>query len=225
MGNSYTAGIGAGKSLEEQCGLYDQSYPKQMHRDSRLASWGITQLNNVPCVGSETEGVLKQQLPSVGNPDLATISTGGNDAHFFRVISACVYRFNGPSSRGCEDEILWSLSELHTDLFYFLESTYNAVLNAVASKDFRLYVTGYAQLFNENTTQCNEFSFNYWSWPSEQHYLSQELRSRTNELVRKLNMEIQRAIDQVNQNRGTSKVVYVDYDSEFNSRRFCEEEM
>ena len=223
FGDSYAAGIGAGKGIDARCSLYDQSYPSQMQRDDRLISRDGSIFNNLPCAASLTKDVIKDQLPRIGNPDLATISTGGNDAHFFRVINACIYRFNGLYSGDCEIETLKSIALLNTYLFYYLENTYNAILDAAASKDFRLYVTGYAQFFNENTTQCDQVSFNYWSWPAKQYYLTQEARGSINYLVRKLNMVIIEAIDRVNSDRGAPMVVYVDYDLAFKGHRFCEE--
>ena len=223
LGDSYAAGIGAGSNIDSKCSVYNSSYPLLLDRDPHLGSREKRTLHDRACAGATSFDVIRYQLPSLGNSSVATLSTGGNDAHFFRVIDACIYRFNGPWAGDCEHELLESEARLRSYLFYFLEHTYNAVLDAAAHPDFRLYVTGYARFFNENTTQCNDVDFNYWKLPGRRNYLTKELRARINELVTMLGEEIAAAVERVNGDRGEPRVVYVDYDRAFEGHRFCEE--
>lgn len=97
---------------------------------------------------------------------------------------------------------------------------------------FHLYVTSYVNFFNDATTDCADTTFHYWwagykpssDWPLNRIvYLTTDLRSELNTLVTRLNTVIAGAIQDANNEQGTSQVHYVDVVPAFNAgHRWCE---
>lgn len=97
---------------------------------------------------------------------------------------------------------------------------------------FFLYMNGYAQFFNEDTTgdgTCDTWSFaligNVYDDSDNELTVNQALRKRMNSLVLNLNQVTQNAINawQPDITRQTEQYpVFVDLDPYFNNHRFCE---
>jgi hypothetical protein len=75
LGDSYAAGIGAGKALsgpnDFSCSRYDASYPQQL-----LASFSNTTVfQNLPCTGNTLQQVIDDQIPMLADnsQDLVSI--------------------------------------------------------------------------------------------------------------------------------------------------------
>lgn len=68
IGDSYAAGIGAGKKVDRGCSRYDLSYPYFISSDERLgtAPFGRN-WQNLACSGATTSDVIKKQIPALGN--------------------------------------------------------------------------------------------------------------------------------------------------------------
>ena len=88
---------------------------------------------------------------------------------------------------------------------------------------FKLYVTGYAQFFNDEDPFCNTVTFARSANPDndgEKHILmTTELRKDFNAMSRMLNVAIKKAVDQ---NSGSSIVRFIDFDALIDGARFCE---
>lgn len=196
-----------------------------------------TNLTSLACAGARIPAFIIDQAPYVRNATFATLTIGGNDAGFFRVINACIFRFNGYGSGDCDEEISKAGWLVEYVVPGYLREGLDAILEAVADKDggeegdsegkedgrrdgkkkkrFKLYITGYAKFFNEETTQCNIISFDYWKL-SGRIFLTREVRRRINLLVSLLNQKIESAA------QGMEGVEFVGIDGGFEGHRFCE---
>jgi hypothetical protein len=73
-----------------------------------------------------------------------------------------------------------------------------------------LYVAGYPEFFNPDTSDCERTTFFYWSpaydpWTTAPR-LTKELRAELNDLVHRLNTAIQNAVEAANDAWGGTKV-------------------
>ncbi len=75
VGDSYTAGIGAGSLLDYGCSRYDGSYAVMMSK--RFVS--LKNVYNKACSGAQTPDIMTQIQSLPGNLDLAVLTAGGND--------------------------------------------------------------------------------------------------------------------------------------------------
>lgn len=105
-------------------------------------------------------------------------------------------------------------------------------------KDFHLYVTGYPQFFNKDTSDCNKTTFYFWDprhekdgkdgTGSEDVFLFQDLRATFDEVLDLFNAAINEAIKDANDALGNSniQVHFVEINSRWVSgkHRWCESE-
>lgn len=89
--------------------------------------------------------------------------------------------------------------------------------------NFRLYVTGYGQFFNDKDPGCNTVTFARTANPNpdgkEHPLMTTELRQDFNSMTDTLNLAIQKAISQ----NSESNVKYIDINSlVVDGHRFCE---
>ena len=141
---------------------------------------------------------------------------------FLWLIMYCILQFfkNNP----CQEQIVSSQEIIDSDKFYnSLDYVIkNALIRGInaAGPGFKLFVTGYAQFFNETSTQCDSTCFSYWD-PSCNNSLKldQSLRQQLNTLALNLNQKIQDVV----KNNAQWDVEYVSYDDQFEGHRFCEE--
>lgn len=107
MGDSYTAGPGAGDldpSNSGDCVRSVGSYGPQLQNDWIYT--GASQLSFLACTGAVTDDVLNTQIPEVSSdppPDLVLITIGGNDIGFSKIAKACLVGLIG--SGNCDDKI------------------------------------------------------------------------------------------------------------------------
>lgn len=83
IGDSFTAGIGAGLQLggvfhydDWKCSRYDQSYPMVLNRAFGPA---VEDFQFVACSGDRSEGIYTQVQNMNGSLNLAIMTAGGND--------------------------------------------------------------------------------------------------------------------------------------------------
>ena len=95
MGDSYTAGPGAGnfdRSNDGKCARHEGSYARQMENDWLYE--GSHFLNFIACSGAVSQDVLDLQVPAMGpkhsKPDLVMMTVGGNDIGFGNIAKACL---------------------------------------------------------------------------------------------------------------------------------------
>ena len=84
--------------------------------------------------------------------------------------------------------------------------------------DFHIFVTGYAQFFNAETTQCNDVTFAIVPYGSERTLLTQERRRSYNSIALTLNAKLRQAV----QSFPATQVTWIDYDDTFEGHRYCD---
>lgn len=239
FGDSFAAGLGTGTTTTDSCRRGEFSYPKQL---AKTAPEDID-FQNIACSGAKISDVLKAsgQIDSWTNPsvsDIATISIGGNDIGFSKILNHCVLQPLGTIGQlftyNCQARLNEAKAKLEGDV---LRQNILQVLTKIVTKsdrgDFKVYYTGYPAFFNVDTTYCNDVTF--W-WASPHHrplhindgypYLNQVFRRELNDLVQSLNTYISDTINQFNarpESPNNPQVVFVPTDAAFNGHRFCED--
>jgi hypothetical protein len=177
-------------------------------------------------------GVLHNQIPLLGpKAEFATLTVSGNDVGFPNLVNACVYRFVGWRSGICEDEIrrtqgLIDGDALKEHIWYILGNVTAKGVGQVPT--FRLFMTGYAAFFNEDTTQCDGVTFRRCvvpaplCWFDVSTTLTRKLRRNLNRLVTNLNRRLTGIVEEFNEESGIDAVTFVDYNKDFDGHRFCE---
>ncbi|KAK3940427.1 SGNH hydrolase-type esterase domain-containing protein [Diplogelasinospora grovesii] len=104
IGDSYSAGIGAGdrlgnigQALDKQsdwaCSRYDHSYPYLVYGDPRFGD-GYPNFQFLSCSGAVTVDVLEHQIPNLnGNQDAIMLSISGNDVELTNILNQCIYQW------------------------------------------------------------------------------------------------------------------------------------
>ncbi|KAH7383495.1 hypothetical protein BKA64DRAFT_712381 [Cadophora sp. MPI-SDFR-AT-0126] len=101
IGDSYSAGIGAGGRLQghsedneqsdEKCGRYDQAYPYLINNDDRLGDPTARTFQFQSCSGAVIADVVKKQLPLVdANQQVILLSAD--------ILNQCIYQWSVLSS-------------------------------------------------------------------------------------------------------------------------------
>jgi len=236
MGDSYAAGIGAGLMIDQGinigCFRYDEAYPVVLDgaflpRPSRF--------NFVACSGDKFPAIVEKQFrdkpsfllrPHWGDkPELVTLSMGGNDIGFKELVSTCIYSLRFLTTMNCDEAIADSMKRLHSP--DFVKAATGVIIKALlkgtarVGQDFKVYVTGYAQFFNEQTTQCNHVSFRPFRSVFAPQYLTIERRQTLNMIARELNLALKTAVMTASVG-APNRVFFVDYDAQFNGHRFCD---
>ena len=139
IGDSYTAGQGAGPYADPACyGSLDKDYPAVA--DAALK--GLTLTSNRACSGASAAGIASQ-LPSTADPsiELVTLTVGGIDAGSNQVASACP---GGTVTQACID-LLTLTDEEQTALISTLTAAYTQV--KAAFPNARVVPVGYPRFF------------------------------------------------------------------------------
>ncbi|MFJ2264576.1 SGNH/GDSL hydrolase family protein [Streptomyces sp. NPDC087844] len=91
LGDSYASGPGIADQTDAACARSDQAYPALVARARQATSF-----SNVTCSGATTahmtqsQGTVAPQLDAVGpGTDLVTLTIGGNDIGFSRILGTC----------------------------------------------------------------------------------------------------------------------------------------
>ncbi|KAF2150904.1 hypothetical protein K461DRAFT_270289 [Myriangium duriaei CBS 260.36] len=105
IGDSYSAGIGAGNRLgtawnipklaqDWACSRYDQAYPYLIHHDERLGDPNNRNFQFRSCSGAITTDVVEKQIPTIdANQQAILVSAGGNDAELVNILNQCIYQW------------------------------------------------------------------------------------------------------------------------------------
>ena len=234
MGDSYASGIGAGSLPQDPdpdlCFRCSNAYPKIMQSGQGSLQPNPEKFNFVACSGAKFDEILAQQIwphdrpgrPAWGeSPEFVTITMGGNDIGILYLVLTCIYSIP-IIGKGCDAviqrgfDILDSrdfkngLSEVIEEVRYRGREQYG--------RNFHIFVTGYARLFNSDTSQCDQVTFKPSAVLFPAQYLTQDRRRRMNDLAVALNRALQAAVEQF----PTRFVTYVDYDDLFEGHRFCD---
>ena len=241
MGDSYASGIGAGPQNPNEeyfgCFRFPLAYPPTLQSgDGSLQPNPLT-WNNVACSGNTFQEIMDKEFldqplndgrfgvrPVWGQaPEFATITMGGNDVGIQALVLACILDLN-LFGADCDQQIINSQATIDSDDFSsgaraVIQTAINKGRATIIGPEFYFFVTGYAQFFNQETTQCNTVNFKP-SWnPAAGVPLTIERRTAMNQLALNLNAALKAAVDSFATNQN---VVYVDYDSQFEGHRFCD---
>lgn len=210
LGDSYASGNGAGVPIDPLCGRYNLAYPVLLAQYFSLTPVSETFYNEA-CGGAATWSVQAQQLGHIGDSDIVTLTVGGNEVEFFVTLNDCVYHWW--QGLGCEAQLKRTRRAIEsTDLI----NNYSNLVREVVQRlkpGARLFVTGYATFFNEETSGCDNATY---SVKEPYQYLTRELRNNLNDVVRVLNSIIEGVTS-------ASGAEYVDIDRAYLGHRFCEE--
>ncbi|TDZ68230.1 Lipase 1 [Colletotrichum trifolii] len=219
IGDSYSAGIGSGDHLGDSghCDRYDQSYPAFMQTHELLPQSPPAQFDFLACSGATTPKVLRDQVPELDSDyDFITVSTGGNDVGLTSILNSCIFQWNPFTD--CEKDLRKSADKIRDKLPGNLDSLYSALKTKV-KPGRKIYVTGYAQFFDNSTTACDRVSWAFWWNFGDKEKLTVERRTMMNELVAATNSVIEAAVK-----RAGDQFEFVGYDQYFSllEGRFCE---
>ncbi|KAK4198547.1 hypothetical protein QBC40DRAFT_308196 [Triangularia verruculosa] len=102
IGDSYSAGIGAGDRLgsiydaleaDFACARYDHAYPYLVNQDSRIGDPSGRNFQFLSCSGAVMKDVLDKQIPQLdNNQDAITLSIGGNDVGLVSLLNSCIFQ-------------------------------------------------------------------------------------------------------------------------------------
>lgn len=236
MGDSYASGVGAGtQPLDEmnRCLRFPNAYPIVLQAGFKPKP---SNFNNVVCSGLSSNEIKDKELldvpkedgkrgllPAWGKaPEFVTFTAGGNDIGILNLIATCMVSFKLWGDT-CEQVIKSANDKMKSQKF---KDDIDGLIKAIIDKGrgtsvgdrFELFVVGYAQFFNQETTQCNGVTFKpKWNFLPAQ-YLTIERRKGMNSVAVGLNKALSDAVD-----RFKDKGVYwVDYDKAFDTHRFCD---
>jgi lysophospholipase L1-like esterase len=144
LGDSYASGVGTRSYIDDgsDCSRSEAAHP------FLLAEELGADLEFAACSGATTGDVLASQLGSLSSgTDLVTITVGGNDTGWARVVQQCAY----PYPWTCDAQIAAAEAFIRDQLPAKLHAVYDAVESAAPNA--RVVVLGYPRLFNGE--QCN----------------------------------------------------------------------
>lgn len=236
MGDSYASGVGAGHQPADdtnRCFRFPNAYPVVVQAGLKPVP---LKFNNVACSGNTFKQIKEKELldkpendgnygrrPAWGKaPEFVTITMGGNDIGILDLIVTCILSFK-LWGMNCEEVIQYGHDTIKSKQF---KDDLNGLIQAVVDKgrgtnvgkQFKVFVVGYAQFFNQTTTQCNDVSFKpVWN-PLPAQKLSVERRKAMNELALALNKALSDAVHGFKD----KNVYWIDYDKDFDGHRFCD---
>jgi hypothetical protein len=225
MGDSYSAGVGAGsliynpRDLLFKCLTTANSYALYLERGYDALRRGLEFLSctgdkienvNDAAVGSKGRGSQLQLLQSVpqGSYKFATLSIGGNDLGFAGIVKSCI--LIGSAVGNCEDALKRAESiagvnprdsALNAEVFAKLKKVYRDILDT-AGDEFTLVVTGYAKFFAEpsGNPDCNNGNLQLPAVSAVYSLpLTEDLRRRINSGIVSFNSVLRGAIYEVQQ--------------------------
>ncbi|AYN43175.1 SGNH/GDSL hydrolase family protein [Streptomyces dangxiongensis] len=139
LGDSYSAGVGAGSYLTAtpRCLRSSLSFPALW-----AAAHSVSSFSFAACDGAKTGDVLKNQLGPLGpRTGLVTITAGGRDAGFTKVMAACVLGGSGT----CLSAVAKARSATDGTLPGDLDRLYSAIRGKAPAA--RVVVLGYPRLY------------------------------------------------------------------------------
>ncbi|RMZ73071.1 esterase [Pyrenophora seminiperda CCB06] len=247
LGESYASGPSAGDKYDDtRCRRYTQAFGPQVSQDARILGPKPIEFNFIACSGSKLRQIYEDrekdrpgkskvaQAKQLNNPDMVTLSIGGNDVGFVDLMDRCVYRFYQSNvnacrgchwfwfddcSRDCQSAIDGVRDKINAQAFVdgLTDAIKSVFQNAPRTK---LYVTGYPAFWNADTDACDKVSFKLNCPHNYVLPLTKERRRKMNELHALLNTKIKATID----NWPThADLFYVNVNDKFNGHRFCEE--
>ncbi|MFI5782042.1 SGNH/GDSL hydrolase family protein [Nocardia sp. NPDC051570] len=159
LGDSYSSGTGTGDYQPDSgdCRRSDSAYPSLWANSHAVGSFSFT-----ACNGATTQDVRNDQLgPLSDRTGLVTVSAGGNDAGFSRILRSCVFP---ASDADCDAAVDTGISYVNNTLPGNLDRLYQDI-KAKAPKA-SIVVVGYPRLFERDVCP---FSFSLHKRDSLNH--------------------------------------------------------
>ena len=163
---------------------------------------------------------------------MATLSVGGDDIDFPGIIFNCILEahfWGGPIYRPCDEQrkVSWDLLKspnLVNNVDHLIKKAVAKGRKGTVGDQFKLYVTGYAEFFNQDDPGCDGVTFARAANPKDDgkdHIkMTKKIRKDFNDMSRALNAAIQAAVDR-NKDKGV-KFIDIQGNGALNGRRFCE---
>ncbi|KAI9853636.1 MAG: hypothetical protein M1813_002039 [Trichoglossum hirsutum] len=223
LGDSFASGIAAGKAFEgggtgnenRSCNRFEGAYSVQLHNDKVKA----TSFKFLSCSGSKTEHVQNLQVPYIDkDANLVTVTAGGTDVRWGSVINGCVYKFEGDKSPDCNTALTEVETLINSNLYDPVFNMIYAILDG--AQNAKVYITGYVQFWNAETTLCDGVSWNFYDANGSK--MTRDIRLKMNQLTLSANRIIKSVVDAYSVSH-PNRVIFVDYDPAFQGNRFCEE--
>jgi lysophospholipase L1-like esterase len=140
LGDSYSAGNGAGSYLDSTCHRSANAYPYLYKANHSLSSFSFQ-----ACSGAVTSDVINNQVGALNSSTgLVSVSIGGNDAGFADVMTTCVLG----SDADCVNRVNQAETFARNQLPSRLNSTYNAIRSHAPNA--RVVVLGYPHMYKLN---------------------------------------------------------------------------
>lgn len=147
LGDSYSSGVGTREFYESTCKRSVYAYPRLVAADR-----AGTNLIFKACSGATTASVTSEQLGALSSTtNIVTITVGGNDAGFSRIITSCAL----PWPYSCEGELTEAERFVTTTLPGRLETLYGAI--HTDAPNARVIVLDYPRLWMG--VNCNLATF------------------------------------------------------------------
>jgi lysophospholipase L1-like esterase len=143
LGDSYSAGVGAGSYVASGTGCMRSS----LAFPALWAAKHATSFSFTACNGAGTSEVMAQQLgPLSARTDLVSISVGGSDSGYARVMATCVL----PGTTTCMSSIARAHSFMDETLPAGLDRLYSAIRSKAPAA--RVVVLGYPHFYELHGT-------------------------------------------------------------------------
>lgn len=226
-----------------RCRRVNEAWPVQIrnsinnHTNSSVApSWTQNRkidLDFLACHASyfdDMPGQLRRLNDSKPPPDFATLMIGGNPGGFPDLLYNCIFwpersRDYGPEYPDPEGECFKAVQRCQNNIGaqWFIDGVLRSIALILTeprirqNPDFKLYVVGYAELFNHEDEACGNWSFGVW--PGKKPLLKKELRVEIDKVIRAGRELYDRLL---NGPLFGDQVQYVDINHLFDGHRFCE---
>ncbi|SDI20090.1 GDSL-like Lipase/Acylhydrolase family protein [Actinokineospora alba] len=136
LGDSYAAGVGSG-GAQSGCGRSEFAHPNLWKDAHSPAAFAFP-----ACSGATTRHVLDRQLKSLsGATELVTLTVGGMDADFTKVMTTCTLG----SDHACEKSVARAEGLIRSELPGRFAQVFQAI--SAAAPKARVVVLGYPRLF------------------------------------------------------------------------------
>ncbi|KAE8156269.1 SGNH hydrolase-type esterase domain-containing protein [Aspergillus tamarii] len=218
IGDSFTAGIGAGRLWDtspevRKCSRYDQSYVVMLERALGISALKFQWL---ACSGAKSKEILEQAKKLDNDMDLVVLTAGGNDLCLIDVLKDCI--FLAYNEKSCDSAI--KRAKLNAE--YILEPALESILvelekHMKPNTGIVVFVS-YAQFFHDIETASDDCAkYNNWAFPAiggPFNSLPVDLKRRKeyNELVRITNAGIGRSIDKMRERGVKYRLRFANWD-------------
>lgn len=224
VGDSYSAGLGAGSRIDWACSRYDHSYPHLLHQ-KYLGDHPQRHHQFLSCSGATTKMILDNQITYLdGDLDLLTISSGGNDIGLTPILNNCIYQFFMATASECQAAIEEARHNIanKTGLFKNITELIDTAKDRMNQEHGVIYLTGYAGFFGTADDICNNVTWSVWKniKPQDAKFLTLKLRQTLDDMVRSVNDVLREVTEAFGPH-----VRFIDYnDAIIEARgRYCEE--